>query len=141
MTGNSPETTYLSFFVPGVPKPQGSKRSLGRGIMVESCKTLKPWRETVALVAHNAMEGREPLTGPISVYLDFVMPRPKATPKKEQPWATKRPDIDKLARAVLDALTGVVIKDDSQVICLDLSKSIAYPTQHAGVYINLFHVR
>jgi crossover junction endodeoxyribonuclease RusA len=33
-----------------------------------------------------------------------------------------RPDIDKLARAVLDALTGVAFRDDSQVAKLDLLK-------------------
>lgn len=44
----------VEFFVPGRPAPQGSKRHVGHGIMVESSRDLGPWRERVALAANPA---------------------------------------------------------------------------------------
>ena len=44
------------------------------------------------------------------------MPRPVATSKRRTPPAVKKPDLDKCIRAVLDALTGVVLADDSLVV-------------------------
>ena len=63
------------------------------------------------------------------------MPRPKSAPKRSTPAAIKRPDIDKLARAVLDALTGVWLEDDSHVVCLRATKRIALPGELPGVAI------
>jgi Holliday junction resolvase RusA-like endonuclease len=48
-------------------------------------------------------------------------------------YPTTKPDLDKLARAVLDALTGVYYLDDAQVVSLDLQK--AYTHGAPGVYI------
>jgi crossover junction endodeoxyribonuclease RusA len=119
----------ITFDVPGKPSPQGSKVFKGvrggRGILVESSKDLGPWRERVAIAAHNAMEGGVLISGAVVVRLFFVLPRPKATPKSHTPPAVKRPDLDKLSRACLDAITGVILEDDSQVIHLHAAKRIA----------------
>jgi crossover junction endodeoxyribonuclease RusA len=127
----------LSFHVPGKPAPQGSKRHVGRGILVESSKELGPWRERVALVAHSAMGGRSLLAGAVTVGLDFVLPRPKSAPKRSTPHAVKRPDVDKLARACLDAITGIVFGDDSVVIDLRATKRLAELGETAGVQITV----
>lgn len=117
--------TSVSFTVPGKPAPQGSKRHVGRGILIESCKDVGPWRERVAITAHNAMN-RQPLTtGAVAVWIEFVLPRPVSTPKRSTPPATKKPDLDKLARAILDAITHTVIADDSQVVRLTARKRLA----------------
>jgi crossover junction endodeoxyribonuclease RusA len=128
-------TTAFSFYVPGKPAPQGSKRHVGRGILVESSKELGPWRERVALAAHNAMLGQPLLSGAITLTLDFVMPRPKSAPKRSTPPAVKRPDVDKLARAILDAITDVIIADDSQVVDLRATKRLAELGETPGVAI------
>lgn len=124
-------------FVPGNPAPQGSKRHVGKGILVESSKEVGPWRERVALAAHNWMSGTAPLTGAVEVGLAFVLPRPKSTPKTRTPAAVKRPDLDKLERAVLDALTGICFVDDAQVVELKSSKRLAQIGETAGVYIEV----
>lgn len=113
----------IGFFVPGRPAPQGSKRHVGRGILIESSKEVGPWRERVALAAHSHTDG--PMTGPVGIRLGFVMPRPKSTPKRSTPAAVKKPDIDKISRAILDALTGIAWNDDSQVTDLHASKRLA----------------
>lgn len=74
----------------------------------------------------------------MSVRLGFVLPRPKSTPKRSPtPPATKRPDLDKLTRAVLDALTNVWLADDSQVVHIEASKRIAEIDETPGVHITV----
>jgi crossover junction endodeoxyribonuclease RusA len=127
----------VEFFVPGKPAPQGSKRHVGHGIMVESSRELGAWRERVALAAHTAMAGSELSAGAVTLALSFVLPRPKSTPKRLTPPAVKRPDLDKLVRAVLDAITDVVIVDDAQVTNLYATKRLAGLGENPGVNIRL----
>jgi len=130
-------TRSLSFDVYGLPAPQGSKRHVGNGVMIESSKRVKPWRAAVEVAAREAIEGEwEPFTGPLALTLTFYLPRPKAhygtgrnasVLKPDAPkWVSVRPDIDKLARSTLDALTtsGVWV-DDSQVAHLTARKLYA----------------
>src|SRR5690606_17463457 len=89
---------------------------LGAAVVHDSKRT-KPWAEAVSWAAKAALQGRSFGASPVMVYLDFVMPRPKGhlgTGKNAgQVRAgapgipTTKPDIDKLARLVLDALTGL----------------------------------
>lgn len=125
----------ISFFVPGAPAPQGSKRHVGHGRMIESSKALGPWRERVALAAHPHADGL--IGGAVAIRLDFVMPRPKSTPKRSTPPAVKKPDIDKLSRAILDAITGILIADDSQVVTLYATKRLAEIDEIGGVTIKV----
>jgi Holliday junction resolvase RusA-like endonuclease len=60
-------------------------------------------------------------SGPVSLVLVCSMPRPKYI-KKDAIWHTKKPDIDNLAKAVMDALNGIVWKDDSQICELSAVK-------------------
>lgn len=132
-------TSQVRFHVPGCPAPQGSKRHVGGGRMIESCKAVGPWRERVALAAHAAMRaaGAAPYTGPVLVDMAFTMPRPKSAPKSKTVAAVKRPDVDKLARACLDGLTHVCYVDDSQVVGLTASKVLALPGEGPGVDITV----
>ncbi|CAB4140677.1 Rus Holliday junction resolvase [uncultured Caudovirales phage] len=113
----------LAFHVLGTPKPQGSKRHIGRGVMIESCKALRPWRDSVAWAAREAMQqqGWEKAEGAMQVTLGFYFTRPKSAKHRQYP--SVKPDIDKLARAVLDALrSGGVYRDDAQVVGLVVGK-------------------
>jgi crossover junction endodeoxyribonuclease RusA len=77
------------------------------------------------------------MTGADCVDLAFVMPRPKSAPKTKTLPAVKRPDIDKLTRAILDAITGICLVDDSQVVGLKASKRIALPGEYPGCHITI----
>lgn len=118
----------ISFFVPGTPKPQGSKRGFvnkhtGKVAMVESAGApLKDWRGDVKRFAVDAQGDLPPLTGPLAIRLEFRLQRPKSHPKNKVTWPDKRPDADKLARSVLDALTSVCFVDDSQIVALLVRK-------------------
>jgi crossover junction endodeoxyribonuclease RusA len=127
----------VSFTALGRPAPQGSKRHVGHGIMIESSKALAPWRETVAYAALRALNGRSPAPCglPLAVSVSFTMPRPKSLSAKSDAPAVKRPDIDKLLRAVLDACTGVLYLDDSAITSVTAGKRIARPGEAPGVAI------
>lgn len=127
----------LSFFVPGKPAPQGSKRHVGKGILIESSKECGPWRERVALAASQQMDRIIEKPSPVALILDFILPRPASTPKTKTPPATKRPDLDKLQRAVLDALTNIAYQDDSQVCHIKADKRLAILGESPGVHITI----
>lgn len=125
--------TLIRFFVPGEPAPGGSKRAFmnkrtGRVNIVEDCKRTADWRRSVALAARSVWRGA-PLDGPLSLHVVFVRQRPKGhfrtsggKPTAElKTWAaaelpTTKPDTTKLLRSTEDALTGILWRDDAQVI-------------------------
>ena len=106
----------------GIPAAQGSKRHVGGGRMVESSRAVGPWREAVRAETQRAMGTSGPLHGPLYVDARFWLPRPASLPKRIR-YPAKRPDLDKLARALLDGLTeGGAWGDDGQVVSLAVSK-------------------
>ena len=104
------------------PAPQGSKRHVGGGVMVESSKRLKPWRGLVfdTLWAEHGRFKGDP-TEPLFVRLTFVFKKPKSAPKKRTR-PTVCPDIDKLVRAILDAGKSILWHDDAQVCRVEAEK-------------------
>lgn len=121
--------SLIRFEVRGLPIPQGSTRAWvlhGKPVITSSAKGLATWRRLVADVAQNHAP-REPWEGPVEIELDFGLPKPKSAPKRKRVWPDKRPDLDKLTRAVLDALTYVVYADDSQVVRIHASKDYGPP--------------
>lgn len=103
--------------VVGTPGPQGSKRHVGKGVMVESSKKVKPWRESVVWAARQHCSPMlAPLDGPLICEMVFSLKRPKSAPKRVVHPATK-PDLSKLVRATEDALTDAGIwEDDARVV-------------------------
>jgi len=135
----------LEFVVAGIPAPQGSKRAFVRGgrvSLVESCARVKPYRALVSLAASQART-EAPTQQPVGIAIAFVFVRPKShyTSKGElragAPSHPGKPDIDKLCRAVLDALTGILYHDDAQVVSLSASKRYGVASMTA---ISLFTV-
>ena len=115
----------IRFTAFGRPLPQGSKNAFKTGnrvVLVEASKGLKPWRSVVALAAKEVMldvQDMSLIEGAVSVELLFQFVPGKTVKRKHM---TTKPDADKLSRAILDSLTGVVWKDDSQVVDLRARK-------------------
>jgi Holliday junction resolvase RusA-like endonuclease len=132
----------VAFEVPGEPQPQGSTKAFkhrhtGLVMVTSDNARLRPWRDTVCWHARQALAGRQPLPGPVRVRFEFRFARPRGHFGKRglRPAAPKehvvRPDIDKLARAALDALGEAgVWRDDAQVVDLQVGKRYA---EHAGM--------
>lgn len=127
----------LDVSVVGVPAPQGSKRHVGGGIMIESSAAVMPWRDSVAIAVYAKVceLGWEPLDEATHVAIEFYLPRPPSVPKKRVK-PDRLPDLDKLTRATLDALaTAKAFTNDARVVTLDLDKSYARPNQATGARI------
>lgn len=128
------------------PAPQGSKRHVGGGRMVESSAKVKPWREAVRQEA--IATGLAISAEPIYLHLLFRFRRPKGhwnakgelKPSAPQTPIT-RPDIDKLCRSTLDSLTGVLFHDDSQVAFLVASKEYCLPGELEGCQIEIREIK
>ena len=101
----------------GRPAPQGSKRHVGKGVMVESSKHVKPWREAVKAAALERYPEPDPWDCAVEVDMVFTLPKPVSAPKRRRTWPCKVPDLSKLARATEDALTEAGIwRDDARVV-------------------------
>ncbi len=110
----------IRIVVYGSPAPQGSKRHVGGGRMIESSKKVKPWRQDVKSAAELWLHenGRPaPLDGPLIVRMVFTLPKPKSAPKRRRTYADRKPDLSKLLRSTEDALTDAgLIADDARLV-------------------------
>lgn len=125
----------FSFVAYGTPQPQGSAKAFVRGnraYVTSANPKMKPYRHTLTQVASEILENNScnppafPRPTPVGLSVVWYLAKPKSTPKKiTKP--TKKPDTDKLLRAVLDSLTGVVYEDDSQVVLVSAEKRYGAP--------------
>ena len=147
--------TTFTFWIDGVPIPQGSKSVDRRnGYTFDANKNLRPWRKHVATAAAAAMKddaygGLPTFDGPLGARLDFYMPRPKGhyrtgrfshLLRTDAPrWPAVKPDVDKLERAIFDALTTAgVWADDARVVHSDTWKRYAHQSEQPGVRIQIW---
>lgn len=125
------------FFVSGLPQPQGSTRAFirgGRAVTTSANPKNRDWRTVVGFVAQEHVQQFEE-SSPVSLEMEFVMPRPQALPKTRVTPMTKKPDLDKLERSICDALTGIAYRDDSQVTHVRKWKRYAAIGEQSGVRI------
>lgn len=129
-------------FIPGVPKPQGSKTSginkrTGKTFVREDNKGTKPWRKRmVEALQDDAGRPRARFDSAVWVRLRFVFVRPKSHAADTLPTSKALGDVDKLTRNVLDALTQAgVIADDKFVVQLRMVEKVYGP--NPGVHIEV----
>lgn len=129
--------TTLDFTVFGIAAPQGSMRAFMRKggkfpVVTTDNAKMKPWRQEVTMTALAERERQDfelaPRPNAIRVQLAFFFEKPKSVRSWEKA-KTTRPDCDKLARCVLDALSGVLFEDDAQVVALSCSKAFGSPAR------------
>ena len=132
----------IEFTVFGKPEPQGSTRAFipkgwNRAIITSDNPKLKSWRQELAKAAMVACCEAEtiefPIPGsiPLQVALKFFFAPPKKVRAQHK---TTRPDVDKLMRAALDGMTGIVYHDDSQVSHALITKSFGVP-ERVEIYV------
>lgn len=112
----------FEFVIYGAAVPEGRPRvaKAGKFYRVYTPKKTREWKEYIAL---QSLEYRPdaPYECPIILQLGFYLPRPKSLPKKVV-HHIKKPDIENLAKSILDALEGIFYKNDSQVVHLTIGK-------------------
>ena len=146
---------FVRFSVPGIPVPKGSfrvlpfKKKTGQlGVKFIPFPRLIEWQAAIRFEASRLYAPNLPWTGPVNIRISFRFPRPKSHFISMEPgvvglkgdcpmFVTRRPDLDKLIRSVLDAITGVLIKDDSQVVSLQAVKKYANINGRPGVTVSV----
>ena len=114
------------------PKGQGNHSISRTGHIYEATKGHKGWRDAVTLAARETMNAMQVNTGfhmPVSVKIAFSLRRPKTV---NRPVPDKKPDLDKLIRSTLDALTPAGVWTDDGLVCR-LEASKVYPNGLGGL--------
>lgn len=111
----------LAFVVPGAPRGKERPRFSDGGVYTP--RATRDYQEQVAWLAHRARGPAKPWGGPVLVEIDAVHVIPKSWTKAEREAAghaapVRAPDLDNVAKAVLDACNGVLWDDDRQVASL-----------------------
>ena len=119
----------FEFAIAGDPVPQGSMRHVGGGRLVHS-KKLLAWRKQIATQVRS--ETTATIDGPVLVDVVFTLTKPKSA-KRDYP--TVAPDLDKLCRALGDALSidCDFLKDDAQIVTWRAEKAYGV----AGAFIRV----
>jgi Holliday junction resolvase RusA-like endonuclease len=106
------------FVVPGLPIPKARARK-GKNGAWYTPKVTKQYEEAIAATFKAITHGSVRYDGPVSlsieaVYGDDPELRVRITPLPSG--RTKRPDVDNIAKIVMDALNGVAYEDDAQIV-------------------------
>lgn len=123
----------ITVILEGTPVPKGRPR-FGNG------RAYTPKRTKDYENALKALIKEQNISGPIEVTLNAVFPRPQRLMPKKYPDGlilhTKRPDLDNIIKAVLDALNKT-LQDDAQVCVIHAYKYYAerHKTARTEVYI------
>ena len=138
--------------VTGVPAPKGSARAMnigGRARLIASSSGANARKQAawVAAVRRAWSQERAVSLGSNAIRIDieFIMPRPRGhygtgrNEDKIKPSAPDHPiaypDVDKLIRCTLDALSGFAFDDDSQIVHVNAKKRWSYPGAEPGAEI------
>ena len=97
----------IKIVIPGRPVPKGRPR-FGRGGNVYTPKRTREYEELVGWYAKQCIP--EPLKGDIELHIKVYVKN------------NVFPDIDNIAKAIMDGLNGVAYKDDRQVVCLSVQR-------------------
>ncbi|HWH86175.1 MAG TPA: RusA family crossover junction endodeoxyribonuclease [Pseudomonas sp.] len=126
-----PDHKPVSFVVPGEPVGKGRPKVStigGHARMYTPTKTAN-YEGKIAMVAQQAMTGRELIAGPVLMELRILLPVAASWSKKKTAEAlagevmpTKKPDADNVLKAICDGINGIVFKDDVQVVNVSMSK-------------------
>lgn len=121
----------ISFKLPGHPQGKGRARAFRAGDTIRhyTPEKTRSYEGMVRLAAETAMAGRAPVESPVAIAIVSVFDIPKGFSKKRRAAALeggefpgKKPDLDNIAKAVTDALNGVVFKDDALIVTSRCSK-------------------
>lgn len=139
----------VTVIVSGVPVGQGNMKAFvvaGRPQVTHSNGSrLSAWRLSIAdAVARQYGEEIELMSGPLRLSAAFRLPRPASLPKTKKRWPIGRRsgDLDHYLRALGDAVTGVLIDDDSQIVHVqELTKDFANVGAAPGVVFTLEEIQ
>lgn len=131
-------------WVPGTPVPKGSLHCVtphvgGRRSVLKSDERLETWENALAqtIAYRSGVLRRDPLQGPVELLVDFEVKRPARPKYPDAPIGHGKGDLDKLVRAVGDALTGARVFTDDALITRIVAEKVYSPTGSEGARVEL----
>jgi len=120
----------IRFTVPGQPiaKSRPKFARVGKFVKTYTPKQSLNFEQKVGYYAAQALVGMDTqlLDMPVKIIVDFFFSRPKSRQRKKNAGLTLprtvKPDIDNLAKSILDGLNKVAFRDDALVYCMDIAK-------------------
>jgi Holliday junction resolvase RusA-like endonuclease len=131
-------TESVAFIVPGVVVGKGRPKFARRGNFVTTYTPERTanYENLVKLAAHRAMNGREAFAVAVSCNISVEVEPAASWSNKKRMAAlsgdirpTSKPDLDNVAKGILDAMNDIVFKDDKQVVVLTVSKKYSEHSQ------------
>jgi len=133
----------IYFVVHGQPHGKGRPRASTRGgfVRLYTDEKTRAYEESVAVQARAAMGTAQMLTTPTAVRITafYYMPLSWSKKKRQQAMMGEivpgKPDLDNISKSILDAVQGIVIDDDKNVIKLTVEKRFAFqPRVEVHIY-------
>lgn len=121
----------IRILIPGKPVAKGRPRAARtkNGVRLYTPEKTASYEGLVAMLAHEAMNGRDPLEGPCSARIQVTLAPPASASKKVRDLMlagailpVTKPDLDNLAKSLFDAMNGIVFVDDRQVCDFSINK-------------------
>ncbi len=122
---------HVVFSLAGHPQGKGRARAVRRGNFIGHY-TPEKTRSYEGMLRHEAtvaMAGRAPFDVPVAIVISahFDVPASWSKPKRAAALANqskpgKKPDLDNIVKAVVDACNGVVFKDDALIVRSECAK-------------------
>ena len=123
----------IHFKIEGRGVPQGRPRAvrMGAGVRMYDPPKSKAYKQMVSARVRSYMKinGIQTITEPLAIHLNFYFTTPKSYSKKriraieaKEELFTKKPDLDNLAKSILDSCNNLLFKDDSQIVGLTIGK-------------------
>lgn len=141
--GAQPEPVFIAH-IAGDPKPQGSKRYVGGGRVIEDNPGTRAWRQSaqLQLTTYRSRQLKEPIDEAVLVQAVFCLPRPKSV-RSMLPTSKSSHDLNELCRALEDALEGAgVLKNDSRITTWHARKHYAEADNNGpaitGVFLRIY---
>jgi Holliday junction resolvase RusA-like endonuclease len=131
--------SMTEFDVLGIPAPQGSKTVFNGRAVDSNAEALHEWRARCTGMARQFVRGGRPVyeQQPLLLEVTFRLARPASAPKHRE-YPQVKPDLDKLIRAVCDALTvSRLIQDDALICRIVTEKLYARPPARPGATIRI----
>jgi Holliday junction resolvase RusA-like endonuclease len=118
----------VKLIIPGEPVAKARPRVTKSGIAYTPAKT-KNYETLVQELYIINYPDKVPLEGELIAMVNAYFTIPKSASKKKRKLMslgdirpTKRPDLDNIAKSILDALNSLAYKDDSQIVSLTINK-------------------
>lgn len=137
----------IEFFVPGKPQGKGRPRSTRIGNHHYTPAKTREYENLIRECCYaQCPTAKAGYTGWVQAVINCQFPIPKSASKRKkiamqggEIRPLKKPDLDNIAKVILDALNQVAYDDDKQVASLVMTKEYTQHEEDVGVRVTIYY--